>query len=116
MQLRGIPLHIWNEDFFKTMGARLGTFIDFGDSVSADPVFERHVSLLAYEEVMLGKVGTGNEKDGGLQVPSGMLGLEVGVAHCSTPNQETYALDGEQKGDFELQEKVNEVDPILSCA
>lgn len=31
VQLRGIPLHIWNEESFKTVGALFGSFIDFDD-------------------------------------------------------------------------------------
>ncbi|MCH79854.1 RNA recognition motif [Trifolium medium] len=34
IQVYGIPLHIWGEDFFKIVGAKLGVFLDFDEETA----------------------------------------------------------------------------------
>lgn len=33
MQIRGIPLHVWNENLFKKVGALFGSFLDFDKDI-----------------------------------------------------------------------------------
>jgi hypothetical protein len=35
IQLYGIPLHIWGEDFFKRVGAKLGVFLDYDEPTAS---------------------------------------------------------------------------------
>ncbi|WJX36365.1 hypothetical protein P8452_24253 [Trifolium repens] len=40
IQVFGIPLHIWGDDFFKLLGAKLGVFLDYDFETASMPRFD----------------------------------------------------------------------------
>jgi len=51
VQIRGIPLHIWNEEFFKKVGSFFGVFLDFDEETICRKMFEVASLLISTNKV-----------------------------------------------------------------